>query len=59
MAKIIDIDENTPHKISEVMCVKCHTRWIAVRPTVTRLKDLECPNCGKGYVVETGEEIKE
>lgn len=53
----IDINENNPHKVSEVICVKCCKRWIAVRPTTTKLKDLECPNCGQGYVVETGEEI--
>lgn len=53
----IDINENNPHKVSEVICVKCCKRWIAVRPTATKLKDLECPNCGQGYVVETGEEI--
>ena len=54
-AKIVDIEENTPHKVSEVICVKCGKRWIAVRPTVTKLVDLECPNCGNGYVIETGE----
>ena len=57
--KIIDINENIPHKVSEVICVKCAYRWIAVRPIVTHLKDLECPYCGKqGYVIETGEQIK-
>lgn len=57
MSNIIDIDENTPHKVSEVICVKCGKRWIAVRPSKTLLKDLECPNCGQGYVIETGEII--
>ena len=51
------MNENNPHKVSEVICVKCCKRWIAVRPTTTKLKDLECPNCGQGYVVETGEGI--
>jgi len=57
MGKEIDINTNIPHKVSEVICVKCHVRWIAVRPTETKLKDLECPMCGKGYCIETGEII--
>ena len=58
MGKILDINENTPHKVSEVICVGCGKRWIAVRPSQTLLKDLECPQCHKqGFVIETGEEI--
>jgi len=54
----ISIDENKPHKVSEVICVKCLHRWIAVRPIECRLKDLECAGCGEqGYVIETGEVI--
>ena len=59
MAKEFNIEEYQPHKVSEVICVKCCKRWIAVRPSVTKLKDLECPNCGAGYVIETGEELLE
>ena len=60
MAKITSIEENIPHKVSEVICVDCKHRWIAVRPTDTLLKDLECPLCGlQGYVIETGEELKD
>lgn len=44
--------------ISEVLCCKCFERWIAVRPSVTLLKDLECPRCKfTGAVVETGQEL--
>ena len=57
-AKIVGINENTPHRVSEVICVKCTYRWLAVRPITTPLKDLECPWCGKqGFVIETGEVI--
>ena len=56
--RVIDIEENMPHKVSEVICVKCGQRWLAVRPSVTKLKDLECSNCGRGFVIETGEEIE-
>lgn len=56
---IKDINENQPHKVSEVICIDCKYRWLAVRPTKTLLKDLECPWCGKqGYVIETGEMIE-
>ena len=55
MAKEISIEENMPHKVSEVICVKCLKRWICVRPASCRLSWLECPNCGPGYVIETGE----
>ena len=57
MGKIIDINNNIQHKVTEVICIKCYKRWIAVRPVNTKLKDLECPNCGKGYAIETGEII--
>lgn len=55
-AKIINIEENLPHKVSEVICINCKRRWIAVRLQKTLLKDLECPKCQtKGFVIETGE----
>ena len=58
MSSIIDINENQPHKTSEVICVECGQRWIAVRPVGTLLKDLICSNCGyMGRVIETGEEL--
>ena len=56
MAEFIDIDNNIPHKVSEVICIKCLHRWIAVRPVITKLKNLECVGCHEqGYVIETGE----
>ncbi len=57
--KVIPIEVNTPHKVSEVICVKCGKRWISVRPKDTLLKDIVCMNCGCGYVIETGEEMRE
>ena len=60
MSDIVDLTENLPHKVSEVICVKCGHRWIAVRPECVKLKDLYCPGCRlSGYTIETGEEIKE
>lgn len=56
----ISIYDNKPHKVSEVICIRCKYRWIAVRPTATLLKELECPYCNEqGYVIETGEIIGE
>lgn len=57
MSDIIPIEQFLPHKVSEVICVKCGKRWIAVRPENTLLKQLECANCGQGFVIETGESL--
>lgn len=60
MGKVIDINELSPHKVSEVICLKCLKRWLAVRPEPTKLKDLECPQCKeKGFVIETGETLEQ
>jgi len=57
-ANITPIEEKMPHKVSEVMCVRCVRRWIDVRPVGVQLKELMCPGCGQtGGVIETGEEI--
>lgn len=57
MGKLIDLDENRPHKVSEVVCLKCLHRWIAMRPVGTLLKELHCPKYGWQCAIETGEEI--
>ena len=60
MDNISDINQNQPHKVSEVICVKCGYRFISVRPQDTKLKELECGNCNEiGYIVETGEELED
>ena len=41
MDKVIDINVNFPHKVSEVICIKCLHRWISVRSEETLLKQLE------------------
>ena len=59
MDNVVDIWERMPHLISEVVCLKCLHRWIAVYPEKTLLKQLECGNCGSiGYVIKTGQEIE-
>ena len=55
-ATVIDIEEYKPHRVSQVICLKCYKRWISVRNENIRLYELECPQCKKsGYVIETGE----
>lgn len=58
MGKTLDFNSLLPHEVSEVICVNCGKRWIAVRPREVLLKDLECPNCGPGFVIETGEDLE-
>ena len=51
---------DTEWRVSEVICLKCYYRWIAVRPALTLLKDMQCPCCHNiWYVIETGEELEE
>lgn len=57
MSKVVDIDDFKPHRVSEVICVKCLKRWIAVRPCDVLLKELECPNGHIGFVIETGQDL--
>jgi len=58
--KVINIEANLQHTISEVVCLKCLERWVAVYPSRANiLKKFECPNGHVGYVIKTGQEIKE
>lgn len=55
MSKAIEFPQQ--HTVSEVICVKCGYRWIAARPKTTLLKNIECVNCGAGFVIETGQDL--
>lgn len=56
---IVSNEEYLHHEVSEVICLKCLHRWIAVYPSRTLLKELEC-QCGKiGFVIKTGQTIRE
>lgn len=60
MSKVVDITKNIEHAVSEVICINCKHRFIAVRPVTenAKLKYLECPGCNQtGFVIETGEKI--
>lgn len=56
--KKLYINDFKYHRVSEVICLKCLNRWISVRPVGTKLVDLECIDCGQGYVIETGESLE-
>lgn len=56
---VTDINENKPHCVAELICVRCGKRWIGVYPEKTWLKDLECENCGPGFVIKTGQDLEE
>jgi len=56
-AKVIHIDAALPHRVSEIICIKCGNRAVCVRPMVVKLKDLVCENCGPGFIIETGEQL--
>lgn len=54
------IEEGIDHIISELICINCKYRFLDLRPCLTWLKDLECPNCKEtGYLIETGEVISD
>lgn len=58
MRDIVDIDSNRPHTVSELICLRCYKRWIAVYPTYSNLINFQCPKCGEvGFVINTGQEI--
>jgi len=59
MTDIIPIEFALPHIVSEVICVKCGSRWISCRPESVLLKDIVCEKCGSGYVIETGQELED
>lgn len=57
---VIEFESKMPHKVSEVICVKCGYRCIDVRPADVLLKNLECDGCHKkGFIIETGQDIIE
>ena len=54
---IADIEENIPHEVAELICLKCHKRWLGVYPEETPLSMLQCV-CGEvGYVIKTGQTL--
>jgi len=60
MGRVIDFEENLPHEVCEMMCVKCKYRFIGVYPQSLWLKDQVCAKCGEvGYIIKTGQTLPE
>jgi len=58
-AKIFNIEDKQIYAVTEVICVKCGSRFICGRPFELLLKNLECDKCGKmGFIIETGEDME-
>lgn len=57
MADIIRLEDYVVGKVSELICVNCGKRFIGWRPKGLKLKDIECEDCGVGFIIETGEEL--
>lgn len=58
MGKVVEYEKNMPHEVAELICLKCHERWIGAYPKTTLLKDLECKCGAVGYVIKTGQTIE-
>lgn len=52
MEKVIEMEENLPHEVSELI-LKCFHRWNGVYPERTPLKKLEC-TCGEDAYLREG-----
>ena len=57
MNNISNLEEKIPHKIEEVVCLKCLDRWTAQYPATLLLKNLTCEKGHKGFIIRTGQEI--
>lgn len=51
------IENDLPHEVSELVCLKCLNRWIGVYPEDVPLKELECKCGAVGYVIKTGQTL--
>lgn len=54
-----DFSEDLPHIVSELICLKCLSRWIGVYPSAMLLKEITCEKCGEvGFIINTGQELE-
>lgn len=59
MDKLEIVGRKEPHEVCELICLKCLNRWIGVFPQKVLLKELQC-KCGEiGYVIKTGQTIRD
>jgi len=57
--KIINLNNYGDFTVSEVICVNCKSRWLSARHSEVYLRNIPCPKCGPGFVIETGEMLEE
>ena len=59
MGKVIDIERNVETATREMICVKCHARFVYVSPANLPMKDLMCGGCQEiGFLIDTGQAIE-
>lgn len=56
---ILEKEADRPHKVSELICLKCLHRWLSVRPVGLALKNIHCQCGAVGCVIETGEALED
>lgn len=44
--------KNSGYYVGNLICKKCGKEWVGVWSGRTRIKNLECPNCGKVKIAE-------
>ena len=57
--KIINFEQNLPHRTAEIICLRCLHRYQCVWPEEVLLKNLGCEKCGPGYIILTGQSMEE
>ena len=59
MKRALCMEDDIPHVVSFVKCGVCGNEWLAMRPVITAVNMLECPECGaRGNTVETGRQLE-
>lgn len=57
--EIVSNEAYLEHEVSELICLKCLSRWIGVYPKQIPLKNLECQCGAVGFVIKTGQTLPE
>ena len=53
----VENNEDLPHEVAELICLRCLHRWIGVYPQELKLADMEC-QCGcVGFIIKTGQTL--
>lgn len=52
-----DNEEELPHEVAELICLRCLHRRITVYPVTTLLGDMECECGAVGFLIKTGQTL--